>query len=521
MSARQHVTQLEVRSPDELAALASQLAPFISSVDLVSLKGDLGSGKTAFAKALIAALGVHDEVTSPTYALIHEFRSDKGPIFHCDFYRMEGEDAHLVGLDDCLGAGIVIAEWLDHVRAELPANRLNIALEGVGEARTVTFAPWGSWGATFARFMEMRSFLSGAGWAGAICRHMRGDASSKTFSRLTRDDGATRVLMDWPDRPDGEPVRDGKPYCKLVHLARDGRPFVAISAYLRDEAGLAAPRVYDADLDRGFLLVEDFGDSVFQSIAGEKTELAPMYKLAVDGLLALRRAPRKREFDLPGGKEHRVADYNADVMLDEAALLLEWYFRLAAGFQAPPSAYEGFQAAWAPHLAWLDEQPDKRIVLRDYHSPNLILRGGHDGLARLGVIDFQDALWGHAAYDLVSLLQDARIDIPQGLQTQLFDAYCNAAERDGGFDRDTFERTYSLLGAQRNSKILGVFARLHLRDGKSFYLPHIPRIRRYLRQNLEHPALAQLAEWYARHIFVWEGDLFSDTKEARTANLVL
>jgi hypothetical protein len=521
MSAGHDVTQLKVSGPDELASLASQLAPFISAVDLISLKGDLGSGKTAFAKALIAALGVHDEVTSPTYALIHEFRSEKAPIFHCDFYRVEGEDAHLVGLDDCLGAGIVIAEWLDHVRADLPADRLEIALEGIGETRTITFAPYGAWRATFVRFMEMRAFLSRAGWDGAICRHMRGDASSKTFSRLTRDDGATRVLMDWPDRPDGEPVRDGKPYCKLVHLARDGRPFAAISAYLRDEAGLAAPQVHEADLDRGFLLVEDFGDFVFQSIAGEKAGLGPLYELAVDGLLGLRRAPRKREFDLPGGATHRIADYNADVMHDEAALLLQWYFRLAAGFQVPPSAYEGFRAAWAPLLGWLDAQQAKQIVLRDYHSPNLILREGHEGLHRLGVIDFQDAMWGHPAYDLVSLLQDARLDIPRELQTKLFNTYCDASERDSGFDRETFERAYALLGAQRNSKILGVFARLHLRDGKSFYLPHLPRIRRYLRQNLEHPALAPLAEWYARHIFVWEGDLFSDRDKTRTVNLVL
>src|SRR5690606_30218169 len=189
------------------------------------------------------------------------------------------------------------------------------------------------------------------------------------------------------------------------------------------------------------------------------------------------------------------------VMQDEMNLLLHWYVRFMGGEDVPRSVEAEFQSLWAPHLEWLQNYP-RQIVLRDYHSPNLILRPEGKGLSRLGVIDFQDALWGHPAYDLVSLLQDARIDLPAGLEEELFEVYCGeAVRRDPAFDREKFATAYAILGAQRNTKILGVFARLHVRDGKTFYLPHMPRVRKYLRQNLRHPVLADLRRWYEENIF--------------------
>lgn len=503
------MTVFEVRGADGMAAIASQLAPFVSSIDLISLKGDLGSGKTTFAQALLRGLGVTEEVTSPTYALIHEFKSDKGQIFHCDFYRLEGRDGQFIGLDDILGFGIVVAEWLDHAVTPLPEDRLEILIEGAGETRTLTFTPHGHWQAKLARFANLRAFLSEADWDGASCTHMRGDASTKSFSRMSQA-GETRVLVDWPNQPDGEPIRDGKDYSELVHLARDGRSFVAVGRFLREQAGLCSPKVFGTDLDRGFLLIEDFSDDVFQHLAPEGADVPSLYRLAVDGLLRLRAAPKLRELGGSNGHAFSPADYAPDVLQDEANLLLQWYPKLASGGEINDSASSSFQGLWAPHFHWLKTQ-DKQLVLRDYHSPNLILKHDGEGLAKLGVIDFQDALWGHPAYDLVSLLQDARIDIPAELEETLFDDYCRAAaEHTPAFNRDEFAKAYAILGAQRNTKILGVFARLHLRDHKTFYLPHIPRVRRYLRRNLDHPALGGLKLWYAEHIFAWDHDIFSD-----------
>jgi tRNA threonylcarbamoyl adenosine modification protein YjeE len=513
------MTVFQVRTPDETAALASQLAPSLSAIDFVSLGGDLGTGKTVFARALIRALGVADEITSPTYGLIHEYRAAKGTLHHCDFYRLEGEDANLIGLEDAIECGIVIVEWLDRVSVARPADRLEVMIEGEGEARTIRFTAFGAWTEKLARFIRMRAFLDSAGWSDAVCTHMRGDASTKTFSRLRRPNGETCVLMDWPERPDGPPVRDGKAYCELVHLARNGRPFAVISEILRETAGLATPRILEADLGLGFLLVEDFGDEVYQKLAGEGADPESLFRLAVDGLVALRAAPRVRESTWRG-LSHRLQAYSADVLMEEAELLLNWYFRYAAGFEAPAQALTRFREIWRPHLEWLEALPGPQIVLRDYHSPNLILRPAGEGLQRLGVIDFQDALWGHPAYDLVSLLQDARVDLPDGLEQELFASYA-AQTGVTGYELAQFSRAYALFGAQRNSKILGVFARLHVRDGKSFYLPHLPRIRRYLKENLEHPALEALRDWYAQHIFVWETALFSDRLPSENANLPL
>ena len=140
-------------------------------------------------------------------------------------------------------------------------------------------------------------------------------------------------------------------------------------------------------------------------------------------------------------------------------------------------------------------------MLRDYHSPNLLLLDGREGLARLGLIDFQDAVWGHPAYDLVSLLQDARLDAPEETEKRLYARYCEgAAKADAGFDAVSFALAYAILGAQRNTKILGIFARLSLRDGKNGYLAHLPRIERYLFRNLAHPDLKGLRAWYEANL---------------------
>ena len=142
------------------------------------------------------------------------------------------------------------------------------------------------------------------------------------------------------------------------------------------------------------------------------------------------------------------------------------------------------------------------MCIRDsYHSPNLLLCGERIGLARLGVIDFQDAVWGHPAYDLVSLLQDARLEVPEETERTLTARYCERAMKaDRNFDSASFAKAYAILGAQRNTKILGIFARLSLRDGKHGYLAHLPRIQRYLLRNLAHPDLKPLRAWYEANL---------------------
>ncbi|HHK74083.1 MAG TPA: bifunctional tRNA (adenosine(37)-N6)-threonylcarbamoyltransferase complex ATPase subunit type 1 TsaE/phosphotransferase, partial [Rhizobiales bacterium] len=216
---------------------------------------------------------------------------------------------------------------------------------------------------------------------------------------------------------------------------------------------------------------------------------------------------------LPDNTCHVLPRFDADVMAIETQLLLDWYWPAAYGEEAPAEMREEFNALWRPLFMRL-QKTDSHWLLRDYHSPNLLRLDGRDPPADIGVIDFQDALRGPAAYDLVSLLQDARVDVSAALEQQLFEHYCAQIETvEPDFDRIAFAFDYAALGAQRNTKILGIFARLARRDGKPQYLSHLPRIWDYLARDLDHNDLAELRGWYELN--------FPPDKRAATAHAMM
>jgi tRNA threonylcarbamoyl adenosine modification protein YjeE len=495
---------------EAVAALAGALAPRLRPGDFLALHGDLGAGKTTFARALIrAVLGRADEeVPSPTFALVQPYQGARFPIAHFDFYRLsDAAETEELGLDDALATGLVIAEWPERIGARLPADRLDIAFaDGDTPAtRHVTLEGWGSWTGRLARFAEVQHFIREKGWDGTQQAYVNGDASPRGYTRLGRG-GETAILMDWPRAPDGPPVRRGLPYSQIAHLAEDVRPFIAVARALR-EAGLAAPRIYAEDARRGFLLIEDFGDAVFTRLAADGADMLPLYRLAVDALLLLRKAAPPEAMPVDGGA-HRLRAYDREALHIETELLVDWFLPAISGAETPPATRESFSALWGEQFDWLLAQPGGWL-LRDYHSPNLVLRPEGEGLARLGILDFQDALYGHPAFDLVSLLQDARLDLPPALEPELLAYYCDkAAAEDVEFDKDGFIRAFRLLGAQRNTKILGIFARLARRDGKRAYLQHMPRVARYLTSDLQHSALTGLKSWYEKEL---PGDIASLT----------
>lgn len=489
----------EVQTPEAMKALASRLAAFVSPVDFIALFGELGAGKTTFAQGLLPALGVTEAVTSPTYGLVHSYAVPGRTINHTDFYRLGPGEEEETGFREMCAGSIVVAEWPEIVQAALPASRLEVRIEGDGCTRNVSLTGFGAWQKKLARFREMEAFLAANGWGDARCTAVRGDASARLFSRLDRG-GETAMLMDWPPQTDGPPIRNGLPYCAIAHLAREGSSFIAISEWLRAKAGISAPAILASDLPSGLYLVEDLGDAVFGQLVAEGKALNPLYALAVDGLLALRVSKPPQALPSPRGLRYRVPHYGREALEVELELLLQWYFKLLTGAPAGREVTASFFEAWSPFLEWLDEQP-KDLVLRDYHSPNLLLCEDRKGLRRLGAIDFQDAVWGHPAYDLVSLLQDARLEVPEESESALFERYrAGAVKADPGFDGTAFAKAYAILGAQRNTKITGIFARLSLRDGKHGYLAHLPRIARYLFRNLSHPALKPLSAWYEAHL---------------------
>jgi aminoglycoside/choline kinase family phosphotransferase len=311
--------------------------------------------------------------------------------------------------------------------------------------------------------------------------------------------GRRAILMNSPRQPDGPAIRDGKPYSALVHLAEDVSPFVAIASELR-RRGLGAPAIYAFDLDQGFLLIEDLGDRVFGTEIAKGADIGALYAPAVDVLVTLAGESPPLRLPIDGKGDYQLPPYDKDAMLIEALLLVDWYWPAVHGRAAPDEVRKDYIALWHPLLEHA-AAADKTLVLRDFHSPNLMALPERQGVQSVGLLDFQDALAGPAAYDLVSLLQDARLDVPEGIEAELFARYCAArSAQEQNFSSDTFGALYATLGAQRNSKILGIFARLAKRDGKRGYLTHIPRVARYLARDLAHPSLRALRAWYAREL---------------------
>jgi hypothetical protein len=496
----------------ELARLAEDIAFAARPGDLIALKGELGAGKTTLARAIIQAMGcdVREEIPSPTFTLVQTYSTRRMPVAHLDLYRLNvPSELDELGLDHALNQGVALIEWPERAGGALPGNRLEILLEdGGGEpaaepspTRRMSLAGEGNWGPRLARLVAMRKLLASDGMDNgtSALSYLQGDASVRRYGRLTRRDGGIgAILMDWARQPDGPAIRNGLPYSRIAHLAEDVRPFVAVASALR-ALGLSVPQIYVQDLNQGFLLIEDLGDRVF----GREIEMHPdaqpeLWRAAAEALAALWGVAPPAELPVGDGSMHRLPDYDRGALLIEAELLLDWYWPALHGAPAPEDARAEFLSLWGAVFNRLAAMP-AGWVLRDYHSPNLLWLPEREGIARVGVIDFQDAMRGPPAYDLVSLLQDARVDVAPELEAAVFDHYCAAVTaRQTGFDRDAFAFAYAALGAQRNTKILGIFARLAKRDGKPAYLRHLPRLWGYLARDLAHPELAALAHWYDR-----------------------
>ena len=497
-------THARLREP-RLRRLAELLAFALKPGDVVALRGDLGAGKTTLARMLLRALlnDADADVPSPTFSLLQTYAASRYPIFHFDLYRLsDAEEARELGLGEETTAGVALIEWPERAEKLLPPNRFEITLSDDADfdpsERTVVITGLGTYGPRVARLEAIDDFLHRSDWSDSQIHYLQGDASARRYARLVRD-GEQVILMDSPRQPDGPPIRDGKPYSRIANLAEDVRPYVAVAGALRD-AGLSAPEVKAQDLPRGLLLVEDFGDEVFgTTISNGGGKQADLWRAAVDVLVAIRRHPVPEVMPLSDGLSHRLPRFDRDALQIEAELLIDWYWPAIKGAPVPDAVRADYLARWHQLFDLVLAQP-AGWVLRDFHSPNLMWLPDETGLKRVGLLDFQDALHGNPAYDLVSLLQDARVDVPAGLEQELLAHYQQAAaSADPSFDPEAFRLAYAILGAQRNTKILGIFTRLARRDGKLQYLRHIPRIWGYLERNLEHATLQPLKAWYDSH----------------------
>jgi len=303
-------------------------------------------------------------------------------------------------------------------------------------------------------------FLAAAGWGAATIEPLAGDASFRRYFRLTRGE-QTALLMDAPP-PQEDPA-----------------PFLRAARWL-DANGMRAPLILAEQAEQGLVLLEDFGTARMRDYLDDHAaDEMDVYAGAVDALVALRALP-------PGP----FLNYSISEYMREVRLFTEWY----CPAQRLYADVAGFTAAWESALRdLLPRQRPGVTVLRDYHAENIMLLGA---LNKQGLLDFQDALVGHPAYDLVSLLQDARRDVSPHVEAAMIDRYLAAT----GDDRETFLADYARLGAQRNTKIVGIFVRLWKRDGKARYLDLIPRVWRQLERDLAHPALAPVAAWFEANV---------------------
>ncbi len=502
----QLITDHAFHSCDEpaLGRLAELVAFAVRPGDLITLTGDLGAGKTTFARAFLQALSAPNviEVPSPTFTLVQTYQTARMPVAHFDLYRLN-DPAELIelGLDDAIAHGAALVEWPDRGGTLLTGNTLAIALTETAtnsESRDIVITADAAWAARLTRLISLHTFIAASGRSAAHIRYLQGDASVRRYARLVEANQPTVVVMDWPRQPDGPPIRDGKPYSQISHLAEGVRPFVGIGTALSN-AGLSTPQLIAHDLDAGLLLIEDFGDQVFGASIDRAASQATLWQAGVDALVALRQSPPPAAvLPLPDGTAHVMPHYNHEALGIETELLLDWYWPACHATPVPADIRAAYTTLWTAIFDRLATLP-QGWALRDYHSPNLLWLPDRAPPKNVGIIDFQDAQIGPHAYDLVSLLQDARVDVAPDLEQRLLASYCTqVATIDPAFHEASFRWSYAALGAQRNSKILGIFARLAHRDGKPHYLAHIPRIWRYLARDLAHPELADLSAWFDR-----------------------
>lgn len=480
---------LDLPDEDAMRVFGADLALVLGVGDRVALRGNLGAGKSTLARALIRAAAGDDalEVPSPTYTLVQTYET-RPKITHLDLYRIASEDeVEELGFDEAAETGIVLVEWPDRSSRVLDECNLVVSLDiSAAGGRTAVLGGDAEILGRVGRSLRIRDFLRRSG-AGAVRRMpFPADASARRYERIGLPGAPDRILMD---APRAERSGAAATYAATAHIAADILPFVAIGERLA-AMGFSAPRIHAHDLPAGLVLLEDLGA---QGVLGaDGAPDAERYVATAEALASLHDLPFDPEVRLSTGETYEIPTFDRAAMQAELSLMPDWYMPARNGAPVAAPEREAFVAIWDRTLDGVADA-QTHLLLRDVHSPNLLWQADRTGHARVGLIDFQDAMIGPTAYDLASLGQDARVDVPADLEKALLAAYLAAR---ANIDETRFRHAYAVMAAQRATKILGIFVRLHERDGKAQYRRHIPRLQRYLTRTLEHPELGALKNFY-------------------------
>ncbi len=347
------------------------------------------------------------------------------------------------------------------------------------------------------------AFLADAGFADAARQPLPGDASTRRYERLILADGSTRMFMDAPPLAESPPCAPGADdaarmkagYNAMARLAA-GRvdAFAAAAGYLRGR-GLSAPRVDALDADLGLAVTEDLGDGLYARLIEAGEEETKLYLAAVEALARLHAEPPPAVLEAEGAS-WPLLTYDDLALKTGADLFLEWLPKFDPRVRLGPGAREDWEALWAPVRA-RGAGGAAVFAHRDYHAENLIWLPDRAGAARVGMLDFQDAVRAHPSWDLHSLLQDARRDVSPELERLALERYFALRPE---IERDAFLQDYAGLAALNEARILGIFARLIVRDSKPRYRAFMPRLWRQLARNLTRPGLEGLRAWFSAHV---------------------
>lgn len=486
---------VQLDTSEDTGRLGQDIALSLRKGDLVMLSGDLGAGKSTLARELIRTIADDNDydVPSPTFTIVQSYPELRLPISHVDLYRLSSADeVDELGLDEALEEGAVVVEWPERADGAFPPAGLCVTLAGDGEGRKASIEGAPEALARLKRSLAIRNFLCRSGFATAERRYLLGDASARGYETIAIGDEHPLILMNSPYNPGGPVLRDGKTYMQIAHLSQSVNAFVALDRLLASK-GFKVPKIYAEDLHDGFLIIENLGSDGVLDANGEP--IPERYEAAVRLLANLHRHSWPHTIEVTPEISHRIHDFDRDAMLIEVELLSDWYVPRMSGQPLQPQQKAEYIAAWDDVFSQLNKA-EKSLLLRDVHSPNILWCGNESGGNRVGLIDFQDAMIGPAAYDVASLVFDARVTIDPELQDHLLKAYIDERHAGGtAFDEGAFHTAFAIMAAQRNAKILGIFVRLEERDGKPFYLKHLPRIQTYLNRVIHHPSLAPVRIW--------------------------
>lgn len=468
----------------ELEDLARVISKILVKGDIVALIGEIGSGKTTFSKRLINELtSIHiNEINSPTFNLYTIYDKNGVQVNHYDFYRVENsEDLLEIDLIESYKSGITIIEWADKYINALKNDYIEVHLKEKKNHREYQVIGRGSFRQRIKNANSLEYFLDQTNLKINRQEDIKGDASKRKYHRLYTEN-STLILMDSSQE---------KKIASPTKLSTSINDYIHICKYL-EKINIRVPKLFYTDTENEYLIEEDFGDLQYSQVvsAGNFKEL---YQPAISTLLHITRINHPHDLEVDGMK-YKIPEYDNMTYLNEIEIFIKFYWPYKKGHICSPSTQNEFMDIFNELLGKLSS--DKSLVLRDFHSPNLMFLNTEKNHRKCGVIDFQDALIGHPIYDLVSLSQDARVTITEEQENFLLEQYKVEFDYNNyNFDKSTIMDQYCILGAQRSLKILGIFARLSIIDNRNDYIGHMPRIINYIRKNMKNSNLSNLSNW--------------------------